>query len=52
MDASPCIVDKKGATPLHLAAFKGDAEIVNMLLAHKNPAVNVDQMVSNIRISK
>ncbi|CAB3251635.1 unnamed protein product [Arctia plantaginis] len=44
MGASPCTVDKKGATPLHLAAFKGDAEAVGMLLEHHNPPVNVDQL--------
>ncbi|KAI8440923.1 hypothetical protein MSG28_009221 [Choristoneura fumiferana] len=43
VDASPCVVDKKGATPLHLAAWKGDSTVVSMLLGHTNPPVNIDQ---------
>lgn len=46
VDASPCVVDKKGAAPLHLAAWKGDADVVAMLLNHNNPPVNVNQVVS------
>lgn len=45
VDASPCVTNDKGATPLHLAAFKGDSAIVAMLLAHNNPPVNVNQVV-------
>nr|XP_021185740.2 ankyrin repeat and sterile alpha motif domain-containing protein 1B isoform X2 [Helicoverpa armigera] len=44
--ASPCMVDKKGATPLHLAAFNGDTEVCWMVLTHKNPSVNIDQLTS------
>ena len=46
VDANPCITNDKGATPLHLAAFKGDSEIVAMLLAHNTPPVNVNHVVS------
>lgn len=49
VDASPCVVDKKGATPLHLAAWKGDSTVVSMLLGHTNPPVNIDQKVSPSR---
>ncbi|KOB70264.1 Ankyrin repeat and sterile alpha motif domain-containing protein 1B, partial [Operophtera brumata] len=43
-EASPCAVDKNGATPLHLATFIGHSDIVAMLLAHNSPPVNIDQL--------
>ena len=38
--ADPSIKDKKGSTPLHFAARRGNDEIVKVLLEH--PKVNVD----------
>ena len=43
--ADPSIKDKKGSTPLHFAARRGNDEIVKLLLEH--PKVNVDDRDSS-----
>lgn len=42
-EASPNVVDSKGSSPLHLAAWAGDAEIVRLILSQgpSNPKVNL-----------
>ncbi len=47
-DANPNIVDNKGSTPLHLAAWTGDYEIVNMLLTQSSHVPNVNLKVITI----
>ena len=45
-DANPNIVDNKGSTALHLAAWTGDYEIVNMILTQSAHVPNVNLKVS------
>lgn len=44
-EASANSVDHKGCTPLHLAAWSGNAEIVKILLTHGPSFPSVNQMV-------
>lgn len=49
-DASPNIVDSKGSSPLHLAAWSGNVDIVRLLLT--GPAIcNVNLLVSRKPVS-
>ncbi len=41
--ASTSIVDKSGSAPLHLAAWKGDVDIVKMLVTQGPSYANVNQ---------
>jgi ankyrin repeat protein len=41
------VVDQKGSTPLHLAAWTGKAEIVDVLLSHGPSIPDVNLMVSS-----
>ena len=44
-EASTNIVDVKGSSPLHLAAWSGNVDIVRMLLCHGPSIPNVNLMV-------
>lgn len=46
-EASPNIVDNKGSTPLHLAAWAGHADIVRLILTQ---GVRITQI--NLRVSQ
>lgn len=46
-EASANIVDVKGSSPLHLAAWSGNVDIVRMLLCHGPSIPNVNLMVRN-----
>jgi len=41
--ASTSIVDNSGSAPLHLAAWKGDVEVVKMLVTQGPSYANVNQ---------
>lgn len=44
-DANPNLVDHKGSSPLHLAAWTGDHEIVSMLLTQSFHVPNINLKV-------
>ena len=44
-DANPNLVDNKGSSPLHLAAWTGDHEIVSMLLTQSFHVPNINLKV-------
>lgn len=44
-EASTNIVDTKGSSPLHLAAWTGNVDIVRVLLCHGPSVPNVNLMV-------
>ena len=47
-EASCNVVDDKGSSPLHLAAWTGNSDIVGLLL-HQGPSVpNVNLLVSDL----
>lgn len=46
-DASANIVDHKGCTPLHLASWSGNAEIVELLLTQGTSFPSVNHMVND-----
>lgn len=45
-EASCNVVDDKGSSPLHLAAWKGDEQVVSLLLTHGPSVPNVNLLVS------
>lgn len=45
-EASTNIVDGKGSSPLHLAAWTGNVDIVRLLLCHGPSVPNVNLLVS------
>ena len=45
-EASTNIVDVKGSSPLHLAAWTGNVDIVRLLLCHGPSVPNVNLVVS------
>lgn len=47
-EASANIVDVKGSSPLHLAAWSGNVDVVRMLLCHGPSIPNVNLMVRKI----
>lgn len=47
-DASPNVTDHKGSSPLHLAAWTGNTEIVKLLLVQSNVQPNVNLTVSDV----
>lgn len=47
-EASANIVDVKGSSPLHLAAWSGNVDIVRMLLCHGPSIPNVNLMVRKV----
>lgn len=47
-EASSNIVDVKGSSPLHLAAWSGNVDIVRMLLCHGPSIPNVNLMVRKV----
>lgn len=46
-EASTNVVDAKGSSPLHLAAWAGDAEIVRLILSQGPSVPKVNLAVSN-----
>jgi ankyrin repeat protein len=51
-EASANIVDVKGSTPLHLAAWAGKPEVVDVLLSHGPSIPDVNLMVAGIFSSR
>lgn len=51
-EASTNVVDAKGSSPLHLAAWAGDAEIVRLILNQGPSVPKVNLAVSSISIIK
>lgn len=49
-EASTNIVDLQGSSPLHLAAWSGNEDIVRLLLTHGPSVPNVNLTVKNIFI--
>jgi ankyrin repeat protein len=47
-EASTNILDVKGSSPLHLAAWTGNVDIVRLLLCHGPSVPNVNLTVSTI----
>lgn len=45
-EASPSIVDSKGSSPLHLAAWAGHGDIVRLLLTSGVRAIQINLKVS------
>ena len=45
-EASSNVADSKGCLPLHLAAWRGDVDIVRILLQHGPSQCRVNQQVS------
>jgi len=46
-EASPNIVDNKGSTPLHLAAWAGHTDIVRLILTQGVRVTQINLKVSN-----
>lgn len=49
-EASTNVIDAKGSSPLHLAAWAGDAEIVRLILTQGPSVPNVNLAVCKILI--
>jgi len=45
-DANPNIVDKNGSTPLHLASWRGNYDIVSAILTQSSTVPNVNLKVT------
>ena len=50
-DAQPGLIDNQGCTPVHLAAWNGDAEIVMQLLTAGNDSEEVNPVSVNHQVS-
>ena len=50
--ANPNIVDHNGSSPLHLASWTGDYEVVNMLIANANQKADINLKVIGIFIDQ
>lgn len=48
-EASTNVADSKGCFPLHLAAWKGDVEIVRILIRHGPSHCRVNEQVGGLR---
>lgn len=45
--ANPNLVDHNGSSPLHLASWTGDYEIVNMLISNNDLKAQINLAVNN-----
>jgi len=50
-EASTNVVDAKGSSPLHLAAWAGDAEIVRLILSQGPSVPKVNLAVSSLNVN-
>ena len=50
-DALTNVADSKGCYPLHLAAWKGDAQIVRLLIQQGPSHTRVNEQVGRVRVS-